>query len=237
LKSSDSIKFGKTKTFTIALYAPVLEGTYSLGWQLYCGSAKFGAAYNTTIKVYYSAAQKLQIAETAVQLAEQTHSQQMLDMAQGFVDALPSGPDKRALQARINAEQLVIDAMNEDAEALAAATASVEAAEQSLKQADVDSAQALVDELPDSASTTALQVRLDVVQAIIDLNAAKTAAHADLAAAYAHYSKADYTDTNWTALTAAKTSGDTAIDSAVTKAGVTSAKDAAEVAMASIQTK
>jgi hypothetical protein len=67
------------------------------------------------------------------------------------------------------------------ADALAAATAAVEAAETSQVQDDVDAAQALVTVLPDGADKDALQARIDTVQAAIDLVATTEAAEAAIA--------------------------------------------------------
>lgn len=78
---------------------------------------------------------------------------------------------------------------------------------------------------------------MDAVKTIAEtLAEAKTTAKADLTAALGTYAETDYTSANWAALTTAKASGDTAIDTATDVAGVSSAKTAAINAMGAIKT-
>ncbi|MCQ4924005.1 S-layer homology domain-containing protein [Tissierella carlieri] len=120
----------------------------------------------------------LKAAKEAVTKAEGSKLQADVTAAQALVTALPTGADKTALQERLDAVQAIIDGET----ALAAAERAVLKAELTEAQADVNAAQALVTALPEGADKTALQERLDAVQAIIDaaavtqeLNAAKTA--------------------------------------------------------------
>ena len=117
-----------------------------------------------------------------------------------------------------------------------AANAAVVTAEGSNLQADVDAAQALVTALPDGAAKTALQGRINAVQVIVTLAAAKVTAHGVLTTALGTYTAGNYTTGNWATLNGFKTAGDTAINSATDLAGVTSAQNTATAGMAGVQT-
>jgi hypothetical protein len=299
VNSRDSIALGSSKTFQVELDAPfITEGlinnnsfspeTYTLKWQLYAGNVKFGEVYSTTVTVYYTENQKVAIATSEVSIAEQIHSQDVLDFAQDLVDQLASGADKTLLQMRIDDERELIDAINSYVGMVTAARAAVVKAEGSLLQSDLDAARIVVDKLPENALKTALGTRLDnvqvsidinmataavvtaegsdlqsdvnaartlvnalpacaaktslasrldAVQAIINLAAAKVAAHSDLATAFGAYDSGDYSVANWSDLTAAKDAGDTAIDAATSVADVTTAESAAEAAMDAVLTQ
>jgi len=90
------------------------------------------------------------------------------------------------------------------------------------------------------ADKTAVQTALDAaVTNIVYLNAlaaAKTTAKGELTAELAVYKQADYSTANWTALTTAKSNGDTAIDTAADIAAVGTAKATALSAMEAIKT-
>jgi hypothetical protein len=115
------------------------------------------------------------------------------------------------------------------------AAEAVKRAEQTHKKSDVDAAQTLIDRMGAGADKTALQKRLDAVNAGIDLNTYKTTAHTALAKALAKYISADYGAAAWSSINTAKTAGDSAIDAAKTAAGVDTALKNATDAMAAVK--
>jgi putative cell wall-binding protein len=112
--------------------------------------------------------QALTEANDAVSKAENTKSQADYNSAKSLVDALPNSEDKTDLLNRLQAVKDEIDQSNANKEALNTATKAVEKAESSKIQADVNSAKALVDSLPNSSDKTSLQERLQAVQNGID---------------------------------------------------------------------
>jgi hypothetical protein len=112
-------------------------------------------------------------------------------------------------------------------------------AEGSNLQDYVDVAQALITAFPDGTAKTALQVRINAVQAIINaetLADAKDAALLNLAAAFDLYVDTDYTTDNWTELTGFDTAGTANIGAATDLAGVSSAQTTATEGMAGVAT-
>ena len=119
--------------------------------------------------------EKLKKATDAVVVAEESKIQVAVDAAKVLVTALTDGATKTALQGRLDAVQVIIDA-----------TVAVVAAETSETQADVNTAQALVTALPDGATKIGLQSRLTTVQGVIN-----TAAEAAVVAAETSKTQAD----------------------------------------------
>ncbi len=109
----------------------------------------------------------------AVSHAEDTLQKTDKDKAQEKVDALEEGKLKEDLQNRLDALQQHVDNYP-DAEKL------VNHAEETKQAIDVDAAQSLVDQLPDSKAKTDLQQRLDVVSAYIKAEQAVSKAEANL---------------------------------------------------------
>lgn len=179
------------------------------------------------------------LATRAVETAEDTHYLGDLGVAKDWVSCLDDGAAKTALQARIDTVQAAID----EAKKVATATTAVVAAEGNHLQAGVNKAQALVAALANGADKSALQARLDAVQAIInaakaaaELADAKAAAVEDLNTAFGNYTETDYSTDNWNDLVAAKDNGLDAIDAATSVANVAAAESAAEAAMAAVKT-
>ena len=107
---------------------------------------------------------QLATATNAVVKAESSKLQENVDAAKTLVDALRPA-DKTALNNRLDKVQKAIDLQN----AINKATATVEKAESSMLQVDVNSAKKLVDSLPECNDKTDLNNRLDEVQKAIDL--------------------------------------------------------------------
>ncbi|MBC2175061.1 hypothetical protein HCB27_00420 [Listeria booriae] len=114
---------------------------------------------------------------THTALAPET-TQEVIDAAKELISALPNGSDKDEMQREVDKAQALLDAK--------VAAEKVQAAEESLDalfedqthtnladgvtQADIDAAQALIDEIPSSeaAQKAELQVELDKAQALLD---------------------------------------------------------------------
>lgn len=112
-------------------------------------------------------------AKDAVSHAEDTLQKQDKDKAQEKVDALEEGKLKEELQDRLDALQEYVDKYLE-------VDKSVKHAEETKQVVDVDAAQSLVDQLPDSKAKTDLQQRLDVVSSYIKAEQAVSKAEAHL---------------------------------------------------------
>ena len=96
-------------------------------------------------------------ATSAVVKAETTYSQTDISNAQGLVTALVNCPEKIDLQNRL-------DIINGYFANLANATTAVEKAEGSKNQIDINTAQGLIDKLPNGGNKSELQYRLDAVK-------------------------------------------------------------------------
>lgn len=109
-----------------------------------------------------------ELAQEAVENAEETKEQDDVDAARELVDALEDEDVKEALTERLDAVQEDIDKAAAE-KAIADATAAVENAEESLLEADLAEAVELVEALPeDSAEYYLLGLRTSGVQAKID---------------------------------------------------------------------
>ena len=180
---------------------------------------------------------KIKAVTAAVLKAEGSNLQADVDAAKVLVTALPNGAAKTALQGRINAVQSIIDAAAAVSGKITALPASgaVTLADEDKIEAARDAYEALTPDqkaLVDIAALEAAEAELAEIKALI---AAKSAAKTDLATAFSRYDSDDYSSVNWTALTNAKTAGDTAIDAATNIAGVTAAKEAAIASMAAVR--
>ncbi|MEK3977452.1 ZmpA/ZmpB/ZmpC family metallo-endopeptidase-related protein, partial [Psychrobacillus sp. FSL K6-1267] len=113
-------------------------------------------------------AEKLADATDAVTKAEGSQSQADVDVARDKVNQLPKGQDKTDLNNRLDEVQQVIDDAKVEAEKLADAIVTVEKAEGTKSQADVDTARDKVNLLPEGKDKTDLNNRLDEVQQVID---------------------------------------------------------------------
>ncbi|MFY0516238.1 hypothetical protein ACOMCU_00210 [Lysinibacillus sp. UGB7] len=124
------------------------------------------------LKAQIDADNALADATKAVEKAEGSKALADIDDAQGKVTALPDSEAKQALQNRLDAlkEEL------ENAGELEKATAAVKKAETTYSQDDVNVAQESVKKLDASPEKDALQERLDVVQAEINVLAEATKA-------------------------------------------------------------
>ncbi|MBG9694171.1 hypothetical protein ABD91_25905 [Lysinibacillus sphaericus] len=108
---------------------------------------------------------ELEKATAAVKKAETTYSQDDVNVAQELVTKLDASPEKDALKERLDVVQAEINV-------LAEATKAVEKAEGSKSTVDINDAQMKVIALKDSPAKQALQDRLDVLKATIDVEKA-----------------------------------------------------------------
>jgi hypothetical protein len=113
-------------------------------------------------------AQQLSAATQSVEKAESTQLQNDVNSASILVNALQNGTDKTLLLNRLNTVQSAINTANAYKAQLAVATQSVVKAENTKLINDVNSAQTLVNGLPNGSDKVGLQNRLDTVKKLID---------------------------------------------------------------------
>ncbi|MEK5209512.1 RCC1 domain-containing protein [Psychrobacillus sp. FSL H8-0510] len=102
-------------------------------------------------------------AVASVEKAEQSKLQVDVDASRSLVNHLPDSTDKTILLERLELVQTIIDEGQLLAEQIAQATLSVNKAETSKMQADIEAARSLVEALPSISEKNALKVRLDSI--------------------------------------------------------------------------
>lgn len=152
------------------------------------------------------------------------------------LDAINAATTIADVTTSLNTAKANIDSVKTLSEEFTIALSAVETAEGSLLQSDVDAARNLVNALTDGAAKDTLGARLDAVQAIIDLNNAKSNAIAELNAYVIAKDETMYSTVNWNIILGFKNTGIDNINASTTITSIANALNTAKANIDSVKT-